>query len=96
MSDKTCKSCKYFHQHYILTEGRIVRVFCGHCIFPKVKSKRPYSKACENYIYDEQYDSYYCDMNLDEDEMMHFLTGSFGNCPYYRDNDEYRIVRKQN
>ena len=31
-----------------------------------------------------------------EDEMMHFLTGSFGNCPYYRDNDEYRIVRKQN
>lgn len=51
MSDKTCKSCKYFHQHYILTEGRIVRVFCGHCIFPKVKSKRPYSKACENYIY---------------------------------------------
>ena len=52
--------------------------------------------GCENYVYDEQYDSYYCDMNLDEDEMLHFLTGNFGNCPYYRDNDEYRIVRKQN
>ena len=53
-------------------------------------------ETCENYVYDEQYDSYYCDMNLDEDEMMHFLTGNFGNCPYYRDNDEYRIVRRQN
>ena len=51
MSDVTCKTCKYFRQHYILTEGRIMRVFCGHCIFPKVKSKRPYSNACENYIY---------------------------------------------
>lgn len=51
---------------------------------------------CENYIYDEMYDSYYCDMNLDEDEMMHFMTGSFKNCPYYRPDDEYRIVRKQN
>ena len=53
-------------------------------------------ETCENYVYDEQYDSYYCDMSLDEDEMMHFMTGTFGNCPYYRDNDEYRIVRKQN
>ena len=35
-------------------------------------------------------------LNLDEDEMLRFLTGSFGNCPYYRDNGEYRIVRKQN
>lgn len=63
-----------------------------------INKKRSVSncETCENYIYDEQYDSYYCDMNLDEDEMMHFLTGSFGNCPYYRDNDEYRIVRKQN
>lgn len=59
-------------------------------------TKKSNCEMCENYIYDEEYDSYYCDMNLDEDEMMRFLTGSFGSCPYFRDNDEYRIVRKQN
>lgn len=51
---------------------------------------------CENYIYDEMYDSYYCDMNLDEDEMLRFMTGTIYNCPHYRPDDEYRIVRKQN
>ncbi len=51
---------------------------------------------CENYIYDDEYDSYYCDTELDEDEMLRFMMGNFRECPYYRDNDEYRIVRKQN
>ena len=51
MNNETCKTCAHFRQHYILTEGRIMRVFCGHCIFPKVKHKRPFSKACEHYIY---------------------------------------------
>ena len=26
-------------------------------------------EMCEYYIYDDEYDSYYCDMELDEDEM---------------------------
>ena len=54
---------------------------------------------CENctyFVYDEDYEEYICYVDMDEDEMMHFMTGTFGNCPYYRDNDEYRIVRKQN
>ena len=28
---------------------------------------------CEYYIYDDEYDSYYCDMELDEDEMYDLL-----------------------
>ncbi|MCD7773960.1 MAG: DUF6472 family protein [Clostridiales bacterium] len=60
------------------------------------KPKQTNCESCENYIYDEEYECYCCDIDLDEDEMMHFLTGTFQNCPYYRDDDEYRIVRKQN
>ncbi len=53
-------------------------------------------ESCENYYYDEESDTYCCAMDLDEDEMLHFILGDFRACPYYRDNDEYRIVRKQN
>ena len=46
--------------------------------------------------YDEEFEEYYCEVNLDEDEMEKFLTDSFqGGCPYYRLEDEYKTVRKQ-
>lgn len=50
---------------------------------------------CNNYVYDEDYEYYVCEVNLDEDEMVRFMQGSFDNCPYYRSNDEYEVVRKQ-
>lgn len=50
---------------------------------------------CGNYIYDEEYGYYVCGVNLDEDEMYHFIKGTFHNCPYFQYQDEYRIVRKQ-
>lgn len=37
-----------------------------------------------------------CQVNLDEDEMYHFMNTSYKSCPYYQSNDEYKIVRKQN
>lgn len=52
-------------------------------------------ESCINYIYDEEYENYYCEMNLDEDEMVKFLQSNFENCPYFRLDDEYKIVRKQ-
>jgi len=52
-------------------------------------------ETCINFVYDEDYECYICDMDLDEDEMSRFLSCSFDNCPYYQLNDEYRIVRKQ-
>lgn len=52
-------------------------------------------ESCLNYEYDEEYECYICTMDLDEDEMGRFITNTFANCPYYRINDEYRIVRKQ-
>ena len=49
--------------------------------------------SCVNYVYDDE--SYSCMVNLDEDEMYHFLTGHYKECPYYKSDDEYRVVRKQ-
>ncbi|MBR4554811.1 MAG: hypothetical protein IKO27_04375 [Ruminococcus sp.] len=57
------------------------------------------SDQCENcayFYYDDEYECYVCDMDLDEDEMMHFISGDRQGCPYYRDGDEYKVVIKQN
>ena len=51
---------------------------------------------CVNFIYDDDWECYVCDMNLDEDEMMKFLSSSYDNCPYFQFYDEYKTVRKQN
>lgn len=52
-------------------------------------------ESCTNYVYDEELDYYVCAVNLDEDEMRRFLSGSNYNCPYFRLDDEYGIVKKQ-
>ncbi len=52
-------------------------------------------ESCLYYLYDEEYDEYYCAVQLDEDEMERFLSDHFQNCPYYRLDDEYQTVRKQ-
>ena len=50
---------------------------------------------CLYYEYDEDYECYVCEVNLDEDEMARFMEDRFYDCPYYRLGDEYMIVRKQ-
>ena len=40
-------------------------------------------------------DSYGCNLNLDEDDMVDFLGGRTRECPYYRYYDEYKSVHKQ-
>lgn len=52
--------------------------------------------ACVNYVFDEEFEDYYCMVNLDEDEMYRFLSGTQRSCPYFRLDDEYGIVRHQN
>lgn len=53
-------------------------------------------EVCANYVYDAESDCWCCDRDLDEDEMLQFLTGHTAGCPYYRPDDEYKIVRRQN
>ena len=50
---------------------------------------------CANYVYDEESESYYCDVNLDEDEYYRFISTEYKECPYYRNGDEYIVVRHQ-
>ncbi len=54
---------------------------------------------CENccyYTYDEDYDCYVCEMDLDEDETERFLKSALDDCHYYQPYDEYAVVKKQN
>lgn len=50
---------------------------------------------CTNYIYNDEMEFYECLVNLDEDETYKFMTNSIFECPYYRFDDEYKIVKKQ-
>lgn len=53
-------------------------------------------ESCVFYDYDEEYDTYECQVNLDQDELAHFLSGNTTSCPFYRFYDEYKSVQKQN
>ncbi|MBQ3068739.1 MAG: hypothetical protein IJD01_02190 [Clostridia bacterium] len=50
---------------------------------------------CAYYAYDETEDWYVCEMDLDEDDLVRFLSGHTQSCPYFRNGDEYAIARKQ-
>ena len=51
--------------------------------------------SCSNYRYDDEYEEYQCDVNMDEDDQMRFMCSSEYSCPYYQPDDEYKIVRHQ-
>ena len=52
-------------------------------------------ETCVWYVYDEEYDDYLCDMDLDEDELARFLSSDTRSCPYWRPGDEYITARKE-
>ena len=51
--------------------------------------------TCAYLVYDEEYDEDICTMNLDEDELARFYALNAKECPYYRNGDEYAVVRHQ-
>ena len=52
-------------------------------------------ETCWHYDYDEEYDEYYCMMDLDEDEVCSIFTQPHQRCPYYRQGDDYTLARRQ-
>ncbi len=51
---------------------------------------------CIYYSYDEEDDSYYCEQQLDEDEMASFLRGGLKGCPFYHGGQsDYYLAGKQ-
>ncbi|MDD7210362.1 MAG: DUF6472 family protein [Lachnospiraceae bacterium] len=52
-------------------------------------------ELCAYFWIDEEDGEGECQVNLDEDDMMRLLTGTENGCPYFRMDDEYKVVRKQ-
>ncbi|MCC8168263.1 MAG: DUF6472 family protein [Clostridiales bacterium] len=50
---------------------------------------------CAYYEYDEDDDSYFCSASMDEDDYAHLMLESHRSCPYFRNGDEYLVVRHQ-
>lgn len=68
----------------------------------KMNTKQTYSggfymicDTCANYVYDEDWECYTCMVNMDEDDYYRMMSGGNKECPYYQDNDEYKVVRHQ-
>lgn len=53
-------------------------------------------EECAYFVYDEDYEDYFCEANLDEDEMLRLMRSGSGGCPFFRRDDEYGVVRRQN
>ncbi len=52
-------------------------------------------ETCAYYVYDEEYDEYICDVDMDEDDTARLLNGHYKECPFWRNGDEYDTVRHQ-
>ena len=50
---------------------------------------------CAYFEYDDDEEEYFCSVNMDEDDYSRLMTGGLRECPFYRDGDEYRVVRHQ-
>ncbi len=53
-------------------------------------------ESCLFYVYDEDFDDYVCDADMDQDDAAGFLSKNRKGCPYWRNGDEYATVRRQN
>ena len=60
------------------------------------KIKRSRCDDCVHFVYDEELDADVCDVDLDEDDYLRFITADTDRCPYYKYFDEYKSVRTQN
>lgn len=56
-------------------------------------------ESCVYYAYDEDWEDWVCQVGLDEDDLGRLLgseRSERSECPHYRLDDEYGVVRKQN
>ena len=51
--------------------------------------------TCTYFTYDEESESWGCDVDMDEDDYMRLMTDHSFSCPYYSNGDEYLVVRHQ-
>lgn len=51
--------------------------------------------TCVYNVYDEEDECCYCEVDMDEDDMVRLMSSRYKECPYYRLDDEYSIVKHQ-
>lgn len=83
----------FFEEKYVIILTTLIKI--NESIKEEKMSCKTNCECCKNYSYDEDYNYYVCLVDLDQDEMVKFISNSFYNCPYFQFNDEYKIVRKQ-
>ena len=50
---------------------------------------------CAYLAYDEDDEAYYCSVDMDEDDYGRLIASKRETCPFYRNGDEYAVVRHQ-
>ena len=50
MDTEICNNCKNYIRHYGLLDGRLYRLYCGHCTILRYKRRNPDKQACENFV----------------------------------------------
>lgn len=53
-------------------------------------------EQCVYFVFNEEIEDYECLVNLDEDDLYRFYGSDHRTCPYFRADDEYAVVRRQN
>ena len=52
-------------------------------------------ETCVYFVFDEEYEDYYCSADMDEDDYARLMQDAHRKCPFWRDGDEYAVVRHQ-
>jgi len=52
-------------------------------------------ETCAFWEYDEDCETYSCSVDMDEDDCARLMLGERKVCPFYRNGDEYAVVRHQ-
>lgn len=52
--EKTCETCRHYIQHYRKEKKRYYRIVNSHCVFPRLKNRCFFDKACQHYAPAEQ------------------------------------------
>ncbi len=50
---------------------------------------------CNNYVYDEEEEAWFCEVSMDEDDLGRFMSGGYKECPYFQSANEYEVVKHQ-
>ncbi len=51
-------------------------------------------EECVYYMYDEDEEAYFCSVDMDEDDYARLIGGREA-CPFYRNGDDYAVVKHQ-